>query len=110
VWVGGFVAVAVVARAARRELDAAARVAFFRSLARSYGKVGGSALAVAMLTGTTLLAHWRRSLVAQSSGELGGVSAEASTTADRPDDNELGAQPRGRPRRARAVPGSRPAR
>jgi hypothetical protein len=83
VWVGGFVAVAVVARAARRELDAAARVAFFRSLARSYGKVGGSALAVAMLTGTTLLAHWRRSLVAQSSGELGGVSAEASNITTR---------------------------
>jgi uncharacterized membrane protein len=57
VWVGGFVAVAVVARAARRELDAAARVAFFRSLGRSYGKVGGSALAVAMLTGTALLAQ-----------------------------------------------------
>jgi uncharacterized membrane protein len=59
VWVGGFVAVAVavVARAARRELDAAARVAFFRSLGRSYGKAGGSALAVAMLTGTALLAQ-----------------------------------------------------
>ena len=57
VWVGGFVAVAVVARVARLELDAAARVAFFRSLGRSYGKVGGSALAVAMLSGTALLAH-----------------------------------------------------
>jgi putative copper export protein len=57
VWVGGLVAVAVVARVARRELDAAARVAFFRSLGCSYGKVGGSALAVAMLTGTALLAQ-----------------------------------------------------
>jgi uncharacterized membrane protein len=55
VWVGGLVAVAVVARVARRELDAAAGVAFFRSLGRSYGKVGGSALAVAVLTGTALL-------------------------------------------------------
>jgi uncharacterized membrane protein len=55
VWVGGFVAVAVVARVARRELDAAARVAFFRSLGRSYGKVGGSALAVAILSGLALL-------------------------------------------------------
>jgi hypothetical protein len=36
--VGGFLAVAVVARVARRELDAAARVALFRSLGRSYGK------------------------------------------------------------------------
>jgi putative copper export protein len=51
VWVGGFVAVAVVARVAKRELDPAARVAFFRSLGRDYGKVGGSALAVATLTG-----------------------------------------------------------
>jgi uncharacterized membrane protein len=57
VWVGGLVAVAVVARVARRELDAAAGVAFFRSLGRSYGKVGGSALAVAVLTGTALLAQ-----------------------------------------------------
>ena len=55
VWVGGFVAIAVVARVARRELDAPARVAFFRSLGRSYAKVGGSALAVGVLSGTALL-------------------------------------------------------
>jgi uncharacterized membrane protein len=55
VWVGGFVAIAVVARVTRWELDAAARVAFFRSLGRSYGKVGGSALAVGVLSGTALL-------------------------------------------------------
>jgi uncharacterized membrane protein len=54
-WVGGFVAIAVVARVARRELDEAVRVAFFRSLGRSYGKVGGSALAVGVLSGTVLL-------------------------------------------------------
>jgi uncharacterized membrane protein len=63
IWVGGFVAVAVVARVARRELEAPARVAFFRSLGRAYGKVGGSALGVAVLTGTLLLAQrgWDRS-------------------------------------------------
>jgi uncharacterized membrane protein len=55
VWVGGFVAVAVVARVARRELEAPARVAFFRSLGRTYGKVGGSALGIAVLTGAALL-------------------------------------------------------
>jgi len=61
-WVGGFVAVAVVARVVRRELDAPAGVAFFRSFGRSYGKVGGSALAVAVLTGSALLAQrgWDR--------------------------------------------------
>jgi uncharacterized membrane protein len=57
VWVGGFVAIAVVARVVRRELDAPAGVAFFRSLGRSYGNMGGSALAVAVLTGAALLAH-----------------------------------------------------
>jgi putative copper export protein len=62
VWVGGFVAVGVVARVARRELEPSARVAFFRSLGRSYGKVGGSALVVAVLTGIALLAQrgWDR--------------------------------------------------
>jgi uncharacterized membrane protein len=55
VWVGGFVAVAVVARVARLELEAPARVAFFRSLGRTYGKVGGSALGIAVLTGLALL-------------------------------------------------------
>jgi uncharacterized membrane protein len=55
VWVGGFVAIAVVARVARRELDAAARVAFFRSLGRSYGRVGGCALAIGVLSGAALL-------------------------------------------------------
>jgi uncharacterized membrane protein len=57
VWVGGFVAVAVVARVVRHELDQRVGVAFFRSLGRSYGKVGGFALAVAVLTGTALLAR-----------------------------------------------------
>ena len=62
VWVGGFVAIGVVARVARRELEAPAGVAFFRSLGRSYGMVGGSALAVAVLTGAALLAQrgWDR--------------------------------------------------
>jgi uncharacterized membrane protein len=57
VWVGGFVAIAVVARVARRELEAPAGVAFFRSLGRSYGRVGVSALAVAVLTGAALFAQ-----------------------------------------------------
>lgn len=62
VWVGGFVAIGVVARVARRELEAPAGVAFFRSLGRSYGRVGGSALAVAVITGAALLAQrgWDR--------------------------------------------------
>jgi putative copper export protein len=35
VWVGGFVAIAVVARVARRQLERGARVAFFRALGRT---------------------------------------------------------------------------
>lgn len=56
VWVGGFVAIAVVARVARRELERGAQVAFFRALGRSYGVVGGGALAVALGCGAALLA------------------------------------------------------
>jgi uncharacterized membrane protein len=57
VWVGGFVTIAVVARVARLELAAPARVSFFRSLGRSYGVVGSAALAVALLTGGALLSR-----------------------------------------------------
>jgi hypothetical protein len=56
VWVGGFVAIAVAARVARRELAPGAQVAFFRGLGRSYGVVGGVALAVALGCGAALLA------------------------------------------------------
>jgi putative copper export protein len=55
VWVGGFVAIAVVARVARRTLEPAARIAFFRRLGRAYGVVGGGALVVALCTGAALL-------------------------------------------------------
>jgi uncharacterized membrane protein len=56
VWVGGFVAIAVAARVASRHLQPADRVAFFRALGRSYGVVGGLALAVALVGGAVLLA------------------------------------------------------
>ena len=55
VWVGGYVAIAVVARTATSTLDPAARVAFFRALGRTYLRVGLSALAVALGTGAVLL-------------------------------------------------------
>lgn len=54
VWVGGYVAIAVVARAASATLDAAGRVAFFRSLGRSYLWVGVPALVIALATGAVL--------------------------------------------------------
>jgi pantoate kinase len=57
VWVGGFVTIAVVTRVVRRQLPMPAQVAFFRSLGRGYGVVGGVALGVALLTGGALLSR-----------------------------------------------------
>lgn len=56
VWVGGYVAIAVVARVATRTMDDAARVAFFRDLGRAYLITGGSALVLALISGGALLA------------------------------------------------------
>ena len=55
VWVGGYVAIAVVARIATRTMSPVQRVTFFRGLGRSYGVIGGGALAVALGTGAALL-------------------------------------------------------
>lgn len=55
IWVGGYVAIAVVARTAAQTLDPANRVAFFRALGRAYVWVGTPALAVALGTGAGLL-------------------------------------------------------
>lgn len=66
VWIGGFVAIVVVARAARRALGPAERVAFFRALGRSYGVIGTGALVVALGTGASLVygRRWDGALVA----------------------------------------------
>jgi uncharacterized membrane protein len=66
VWVGGLVAISVVARAATATLDPATRVAFFRTLGRSYGVVGSVALLAALATGALLLRghRWDGLLVA----------------------------------------------
>jgi hypothetical protein len=66
VWMGGYVAIAVVARAATRTLDPAQRVAFFRALGRSYLRVGAPALLVALGTGAGLASgeSWGGVLVA----------------------------------------------
>ncbi|HVV31105.1 MAG TPA: hypothetical protein VHC41_09510 [Mycobacteriales bacterium] len=54
IWVGGFIAIGVVARVVGRTLQTADRVAFFRALGRSYGVVGGIALLVTLGTGAAL--------------------------------------------------------
>lgn len=55
IWVGGYVAIAVVARVASRVLEPGQRVAFFRALGRAYLRVGGPALVVALGAGAGLL-------------------------------------------------------
>ena len=57
VWVGGLVAIVVVARAARATLEPRAQVAFFRALGRSYGVVGTTALALTLGSGAALLSE-----------------------------------------------------
>lgn len=66
VWVGGYIVIAVVARTATATLDPSGRVAFFRSLGRSYLWVGVPALIVALGTGAVLLRDhdWDALLVA----------------------------------------------
>ncbi len=55
IWIGGLVAIFVVARAASATLDRAQRIAFFQALGRAYGIVVGAALLVALLSGAILL-------------------------------------------------------
>ena len=66
VWVGGYVAIAVVARVATRTLDSAQRLLFFRELGRTYLLVGTPALIVALATGAGLAGDqaWGGTLVA----------------------------------------------
>jgi uncharacterized membrane protein len=66
IWVGGLVAIFVVARAASATLEPAERIALFRSIGRSYGIVGSVALLVALASGALLLRHhpWEALLIA----------------------------------------------
>lgn len=54
IWLGGYVAIFVVARTATATLTPQARVAFFRRLGRVYFWVGTPALAVALVLGAVL--------------------------------------------------------
>lgn len=55
IWVGGYVAIVVVARSASASLEPGARVAFFRTLGRGYLWVGFPALLIALVTGGVLV-------------------------------------------------------
>lgn len=66
IWIGGLIAIALVARVTTRTLAVADRVAFFRGLGRIYGVVGGLALLIALGSGAALLSNrsWTGTLVA----------------------------------------------
>ncbi|HVV77085.1 MAG TPA: hypothetical protein VHC43_13725 [Mycobacteriales bacterium] len=66
VWVGGLIAIAIVARVATGALEPPVRVAFFRDLGRVYGIAGTAALALAYGTGAALLVGraWSGPLIA----------------------------------------------
>lgn len=72
VWVGGYVAITVVARTAAATLEPAVRVRFFRSLGRRYLWVGGPALLVTLATGAVLLRghDWNGLLIATAVSAL----------------------------------------
>lgn len=55
VWLGGYVAMAVVARVSTDSLAPPDRVAFFRALGRAYLPVGSAALALGFVSGGVLL-------------------------------------------------------
>jgi len=55
IWVGGYIAIAVVARVASATLDPQRRIVFFQALGRSYLRVGLPALVVALAGGAALL-------------------------------------------------------
>ena len=76
VWIGGLVAIFVVARVAQATLGAAERVTFFRGLGRAYGPVGGMALAIALATGAVLAAArpWDGQLTASTAIAVGLVA------------------------------------
>lgn len=65
VWIGGYVAVAVVAIVSSKTLEPSQRVTFFKRFGRVYLRVAGSALVIMYVTGWALLAQipWSGELV-----------------------------------------------
>ena len=76
VWIGGLVAIFVVARVAHATLGVAERVTFFRGLGRAYGPVGGVALTIALVSGAVLAAtrSWDGRLTASTALAVGLVA------------------------------------
>ena len=80
IWVGGLVAIFIVARVASATLEPAPRVAFFRRLGRVYGIVGSAALLVALVSGAILLGDhpWDGLLIATAIVAAGLLAASVA--------------------------------
>lgn len=83
VWVGGYVAIAVVARSATATLDPRSRVAFFRSLGRTYLLVGAPALIIALAAGAVMLRDVERDATVVTAYVIAGVLVISFTIAVR---------------------------
>lgn len=120
VWVGGYVAIAIVARATTAVLQPADRIALFRRLGGTYLRVGTVALVVALVTGAALVADhdWDALLASTASTaallvlSLGVAVAQARQMTglrrallDQPDDQELARRVRGGGRAAGTLRG-----
>lgn len=120
IWIGGYVAIAVVARTSASSLQPGARVALFRSLGRAYLRVGLPALALAyitglvlawgeprdpLLTGTVVVALLLVALLAAAVAQAKRMSALRRGLLTTPDDARLGDQVRTGARSAAALRG-----
>jgi uncharacterized membrane protein len=83
IWLGGLVAIAIVSRIARRQLDVSMQIAFFRSLGRRYLAVGGGSLALALASGGLLLARGEWTTAKVTAVALGAALAIATLLAIR---------------------------
>ncbi len=99
VWIGGLVAIFVVARVAQGTLGAVERVAFFRGLGCVYGLVGGIALVVALATGAVLASRHPWNTLATSIMVLVAFPVLAAALLVLEIDRRLGARVRRRQRR-----------
>jgi putative copper export protein len=73
IWTGGLIAIGVAARTARNELAPAQQVQFFRTLGRSYLRIGGAALVTALGCGLALLTRGSWSVEKTAAIALGSV-------------------------------------
>jgi hypothetical protein len=83
IWLGGLVAIAIVSRIARRQLDVSMQIAFFRSLGRRYLAVGGGSLAAALGSGVLLLGRGEWTTAKAAAVALGVALAVAALLAIR---------------------------